>query len=298
MCIIAYFPKKSNVKEETIRTMFENNPDGAGLMWKESYDSPVRIRKGFFKVEDLIEAFNKIPASCERAIHCRIATAGKISTACCHPFPIRPKVDAMKAAEDSADMALMHNGVISYANPTQGIKANYSDSMNFAAKFLFPLRHQLDKECVQTLIEESTPSRLLIMREGADTIMLGSWKYDGGVYYSNTTYKPYVAPKFASYDWYKAYYGNQNYDDCRAYVDDFGYEEGDSLTTEYIILDIADEPFDNAKLKVSAALDAYPDIEYDIYKSGLAGELEIQAIGLPPKLEKIANFEVIERGMY
>ena len=199
MCIIAYFPKKSNVKEETIRTMFENNPDGAGIMWKESYDSPVRINKGFFKVEDLIEAFNKIPASCERAIHCRIATAGKISTACCHPFPIRPKVDAMKAAEDSADMALMHNGVISYANPTQGIKANYSDSMNFAAKFLFPLRRQLDKECVQTLIEESTPSRLLIMREGAETLMLGDWKYDGGVYYSNTTYKPYVAPKFASF---------------------------------------------------------------------------------------------------
>lgn len=281
MCIIAYFPKKSNVKEETIRTMFENNPDGAGIMWKESYDSPVRINKGFFKVEDLIEAFNKIPASCERAIHCRIATAGKISTACCHPFPIRPKVDAMKAAEDSADMALMHNGVISYANPTQGIKANYSDSMNFAAKFLFPLRRQLDKECVQTLIEESTSSRLLIMREGAETLMLGDWKYDGGVYYSNTTYK--------------AYYGQ---DDCRAYVDDFGYEEGDSLTTEYVILDIADASFNDAKKKVSDALDAYPDIEYDIYRSGLAGELEVQAIGLPANLKKIADFEVIERGMY
>lgn len=295
MCIIAYFPKKSNVKEETIRTMFENNPDGAGIMWKESYDSPVRINKGFFKVEDLIEAFNKIPASCERAIHCRIATAGKISTACCHPFPIRPKVDAMKAAEDSADMALMHNGVISYANPTQGIKANYSDSMNFAAKFLFPLRRQLDKECVQTLIEESTPSRLLIMREGAETLMLGDWKYDSGVYYSNTTYKPYVAPKLASYDWYKAYYGQ---DDCRAYVDDFGYEEGDSLTMEYVILDIADASFNDAKKKVSDALDAYPDIEYDIYRSGLAGELEVQAIGLPANLKKIADFEVIERGMY
>ena len=32
MCIIIYKPAKATLKKETLKTAFENNPDGAGFM--------------------------------------------------------------------------------------------------------------------------------------------------------------------------------------------------------------------------------------------------------------------------
>ena len=209
MCIIAYAPKGSAIKEETIKIMFKGNPDGAGLMWKPSEFGPVEIRKGFFKVEDLIKAYNEIPVECEKAIHCRIATSGKISTACCHPFPVRSKADAMMEARDRAEIALMHNGMINFCTPVQGMKSPYSDSMLFAKRFLYPLAKQLDQECIQELIENSTSSRLLIMRQGKETLTLGNWKFEDGVYYSNDNYKERPATTYGK--WWSNYYGGYSY---------------------------------------------------------------------------------------
>lgn len=210
MCIIAYAPANSVIKEDTIKYMFQGNPDGAGLMWKPNDNSPVEIRKGFFKVEDLIKAYNEIPVECEKAIHCRIATSGKISVACCHPFPVRAKADAMMQAKDRAGIALMHNGMIDYCTPVQGMKSPYSDSMLFAKRFLYPLAKQLDQECIQELIENSTSSRLLIMRQGRETLTFGNWKFEDGVYYSNGNYKE--QPKTYGKYWGGCYgYGGYSY---------------------------------------------------------------------------------------
>lgn len=210
MCIIAYAPANSVIKEDTIKYMFQGNPDGAGLMWKPNDNSPVEIRKGFFKVEDLIKAYNEIPVECEKAIHCRIATSGKISVGCCHPFPVRAKVDAMMQAKDRAGIALMHNGMIDYCTPVQGMKSPYSDSMLFAKRFLYPLAKQLDQECIQELIENSTSSRLLIMRQGRETLTFGNWKFEDGVYYSNGNYKE--QPKTYGKYWGGCYgYGGYSY---------------------------------------------------------------------------------------
>lgn len=203
MCIIAYAPEGVQIADKTIEVMFRKNPDGAGIMWKPTSDSQVEIRKGFMKVEDLLEAYHQIPKECEKAIHCRIATSGKVSAGCCHPFPVRPKTTAMREKVDRANMALMHNGVFHFATPLKGMKANYSDSMLFAAKFLYPMQKMLDMECLQTLIEEASSSRLLIMRYNAETIMLGDWQCDKGVFYSNGTYKETYAVK--SYDWGKSW---------------------------------------------------------------------------------------------
>lgn len=293
MCIIAYLPKDATISEDTIKTMFEGNPDGAGLMWKVDEKTPVQIRKGFMKVDDLIKAYNDIPTSCERAIHCRIATAGKVSVACCHPFPVRQKVGAMKSAKDKADIALMHNGVIGYANPPQGIKSDYSDSMNFAAKFLYPLRKELDKECIRTLIEESTTSRLLIMRESADTIMLGNWIYDDGVYYSNDSYLS------ASKRWSKYY-------DCNYSYANYGYDDDDSFgLIEGIYLDIGNDPQEEAIKKVTDACELYQQqhpeeyVEYEVaIDPNGTGELLLEGCGLPAELSEIAGYKISERALY
>lgn len=189
MCVIAYVPSNAVISDETIQTMFKNNPDGAGLMWKPLDGSPVQILKGFMKLEELLEAFHRIPSQCEKAIHCRIATSGAISTATCHPFPVRSSVDTMRKCQDQTSMALMHNGIISYCTPKGGMKARHSDTMEFAQDILFPLRNQLDKFPIRTLLEESTNSRLLIFRQYGGTIKLGKWEEENGVYYSNQTYK-------------------------------------------------------------------------------------------------------------
>lgn len=190
MCIIAYIPQGKQIQEKTIRYMFKGNPDGAGIMWKPKDGAPVEIRKGFMKVDDLIKAYYNIPEQCEKAIHCRIATSGKISVACCHPFPVRVKTSAMGEASDNAQVALMHNGIIDYCTPSRGMASAYSDTMLFASKILYPLQKQLNEAPIQTLIENSTTSRLLIFRQDGETLVFGNWKFEDGIYYSNDSYKP------------------------------------------------------------------------------------------------------------
>ncbi len=189
MCIIAYIPQGKQIKEETIRFMFRGNPDGAGIMWKPKDGAPVEIHKGFMTVEELLEAYRRIPINCEKAIHCRIATSGKVSAACCHPFPVRAKVKAMREERDSEKVAIMHNGIISYTTPQKGMVSDYSDTMLFASKVLYPLQKQLNEWHIQALIENSINSRLLIFRQDGETLVLGDWKFADGVYYSNGNYK-------------------------------------------------------------------------------------------------------------
>lgn len=213
MCIIAYIPQGKQIQEKTIRFMFKGNPDGAGIMWKPKDGAPIEIRKGFMKVEELIEAYYNIPQECDKAIHCRIATSGKVSTACCHPFPVRAKTNAMREAVDSASVALMHNGIITYTTPAKGMASDYSDTMLFASRILYPLQKQLNEWHIQTLIENSTTSRLLIFRQDGEPLVLGDWKFEDGIYYSNDNYK---AKAYGSYSGYGGCYGyggwNYGYD--------------------------------------------------------------------------------------
>lgn len=277
MCIIGYAPAGVKIEERTIRTMFSCNPDGAGIMWKPLEGGNVMIRKGFMKVDDLIKAYNEIPVECDKAIHCRIATSGKISAACCHPFPVRPKTSMMKKTVDKCYMALMHNGVIHQCTPKGGMKADYSDSMLFAAKYLYPLQKQIDKECVQDLLEDFAASRLLIMRDNAKTIMLGNWIEDKetGAFYSNSTYKDI---------------GYGYYCDWRTIK---SYSESNTGTS-WIVLDIGKVKPAKAIRKVEETLDTY-DILYDYIDDGIEGELSFQAWGFPPSLAKIAGYKVVDR---
>ncbi len=220
MCIIAYIPEGKQISDEVIHRMFKNNPDGAGIMWKPLNQNIVEIRKGFMTVEKLLAAYHQVPVECEKAIHCRIATSGKVGTGCCHPFPVRAKTSAMMNGKDNTVMAIMHNGMIDYCTPQKGMKSNVSDSMIFAEKVLFPMRKMLDKPYARMLIENSTSSRLLIFRAYDETLMFGNWHFDDGVYYSNTTYKP-TTYSFRGYNYgcdYD-YYDGYGYGNWRAYLD-------------------------------------------------------------------------------
>lgn len=271
MCIIAYAKNGVKIEENVIRTMFEGNPDGAGVMWKPLNGGNIEIRKGFMDVESLLKAWNKIPVECEKAIHCRIATSGKISKGCCHPFPVRPKTDMMKKAVDKCYMTLMHNGVISQCTPKSGMKATCSDTMVFAAKYLYPLQKQIDKECIQDLLESFAASRLLIMRANAPTIMLGNWVEDKGVYYSNTSYKDYG---YGYYRWPKS---------CRT-----------ASSTSWIALDIGDDDPKKAAVKVEDALKRN-NVIFDMVDDGINGEVSFEAYNFPYSTMSVAGYDIVDR---
>ena len=299
MCIIGYAPAGAQIKEETVRIMFKGNPDGAGIMWKPTPFSAVEIRKGFMTVEELIKAYYEIPVECEKAIHCRIATSGKISAACCHPFPIRAKATAMMNPVDKSNMALMHNGVIHYCEPVKGMKANYSDTMLFASRILYPFQKMLDKEALQTLIEESTTSRLLIFRKDADTIMLGDWQYNDGVYYSNGNYKE--RPIVAKYS-YGSYYNN--------WERDYSYDDGnynylcDSAPTqqkdvwEYLIIDIGETDKETALQAIQDEVGELAEDFYIMTPSTNSNEVEIEVMNFYSEANNIAGFPIVDRITY
>ena len=67
---------------------------------------------------------------------------------------------------------------------------------------------------------------------------------------------------------------------------------------ESVVLDIVGTDYKVAKQKVEEVLDSYEDIEYEVYKSSLPGELEIEVVGLPDNITSIAGFRVSERTAY
>lgn len=219
MCIIMYAPSKKTIKAEKIRTAFKNNPDGAGIMWYDK-NGDVHYRKGFTKVEKLINFFNGLGSNFPRAIHCRIATSGKISEKTCHPFPIVDNFEEMgKDKGDPANGCLMHNGIFTRYTPTGGMQAEYSDTMNYTKQVIFPLVEAgaITNDGVVNLLSEMT-SRVLLFLPDFIVGRFGSWTEDKEEHFfaSNDTYDherfTYKYPTYyTDYDnpyWWKSTSGN------------------------------------------------------------------------------------------
>lgn len=190
MCIITYIPAGKNLPDKIIKIMFKNNPDGAGIAWRAGINQPAHYSKGFMTVQSVVNLFNKIPIEWERALHFRIATSGKISPTCCHPFPLL--TNSLNKLRGEADGVVFHNGIIQFCTPREGIKSDMSDTMIFVKDYLSKLKNQLKYKHIQTLIEEATNSKFLIFNKCEEALRLGQWIEDGGIYYSNTSYKEFV----------------------------------------------------------------------------------------------------------
>lgn len=194
MCIIMYVPKGGSVAESKIRTAFKNNSDGAGVMWYDRAGT-VRYKKGFKKVEELINFFNRISPEVPRAIHCRIATSGRVSARTCHPFPIVEKVEDMGNAEGVGKKGcLMHNGIFSKYTPKDGMKCDYSDTMFFTSRVIYPIvkSNMIFNKGVEELLSDMTSRVLLFLPKGR-VVKYGTWYKDDeeDFYASNYTYENY-----------------------------------------------------------------------------------------------------------
>lgn len=200
MCIAIYKPEGKVISLATLKECYTSNPDGAGFMYAEN--KKLHIEKGFFSFQSFYDAFKKHESK-QTVIHFRIKTHGKIDTANCHPFAVNNAI------------GFVHNGVISGLGD-----ADFSDTVRFNETILRPLVNKwgnlaLFQDPIVNLLESRIGySKLVFLdRHGNHKIMNeGKGVWDDGVWFSNTSYKPYVAPATTSvsgwddleYDWRKS----------------------------------------------------------------------------------------------
>ena len=195
MCIIAAKPAGVPMPgAETLRTMWDHNDDGAGLMYVEK--GKVRIEKGFMKYKSFEKALGRLGdrldlTATPLVLHFRIRTHGGTNPECTHPFPITDSVGALKKLQISTDVGVAHNGIIHSVTPRPGI----SDTMEYIATQLAPLKRAMPKfyenKDARLLIQNAIGSRMVFLTKMGRLYTIGDFHEDGGVLYSNESYKPY-----------------------------------------------------------------------------------------------------------
>ena len=194
MCIIAAKPAGVKMPDtETIRRMWYSNRDGAGLMY--AADGKVVIEKGFMKLTDFEAALSRVAKRYDLdklplVLHFRITTHGGTKPSNCHPFPITRSVEKLQALKSYATIGVAHNGVIPIV-PRHGI----SDTMEYIATQLAPLCSALPdfthNDAALELIRNAIHSKMAFLTDKGEITTVGEFITDGGVYYSNGSYKPY-----------------------------------------------------------------------------------------------------------
>jgi len=257
MCIVIYKPIGASVPVKHLENSWENNSEGAGFMFPA--DGKVQGYKGFMTYDELYLAMdnlgfiknNQVICEVDLVIHFRFATHGGVSAGKTHPFPASRDDKELHTETWQHSHGIAHNGVVSqYAetglSDTQGfIKAVLSDE-----DILAKLSH--DEDIVFLLKHLTAGSKFLIMSRDNIT-MLGEWKLDNGVYYSNTGYQKtynwqtvnysysgksqnkHIAPKksYLNDEFDAAYYGDCDLCKQPDYLDNSGvcaycHEEGES----------------------------------------------------------------------
>lgn len=224
MCIIAYkpaaaaFPPKSTLKQ-----CFINNPDGGGFMF--AADGRVHIIKGLMTFNAFSKALTKTRKrygdNIPYVLHFRISTQAGTRPDCTHPFPLSTNMDHLRKLENKTKIGIAHNGIISLTSTTGYYKTiTYSDTMKFITDYLTLIikskDYYKDKKTL-LLIERLAESRLAILDDLGHCELIGEgWQVDGGIYYSNATYKPPIIPKKTKTALYPF---NYDYD---GYIEDFG----------------------------------------------------------------------------
>lgn len=201
MCVIAY--KARNIEmpsNETLEKCFSTNSHGAGILLHRAGTKILEIHKGFMtykKFEDQIKELN-IKKEDDVIMHFRITTSGGTSEENCHPFPISNKVEDLKATRINTARAFVHNGVLGSGDE----KIKISDTQLFVRDVMSrtEIQNNLENEEVKRFISEfaGTGNRFFVADAEKDIFeVFGKWHEDGGIKYSNLTFKN----SYRSSDW-------------------------------------------------------------------------------------------------
>ncbi len=191
MCIIAHKPAGVHLMgDDVLFNCFENNPDGAGLMYL--YQGSVRIIKGFMRFTDLLESLLSLEkkvkslTDIDMVIHFRYATQGSICAQNCHPFPCSSNDKDLRSLNLSALTGIAHNGVINFCSTKK--RSKLSDTQIFIRDYLSRIPYRdLYNSAINKLIYEATNSKFAIMSQrGVD--LIGPFVDHKGIFYSNSSF--------------------------------------------------------------------------------------------------------------
>jgi len=197
MCIIAC--KNSSLpfwSDETIKTMFDRNPDGAGLMFRKA-DGTVHIEKGFFDVKGLLAYVHKNIKQLAKAdvvMHFRIKTSGKKDALNCHPYPVWQ--NNLSTSVD-VKLGMAHNGILD----GYGWRGNeeINDTQVFINEIVKQLPHSfLRNKGIVSLIKKAIGTNKLAFLDDEGIHVIGDFIEDGGYLYSNSSYVGFLPRSFIS----------------------------------------------------------------------------------------------------
>ncbi len=195
MCIVCVKPQGVAMPDsKTIQTMWQGNPDGAGLTYWRSGEDSVTINKGFMKLKQLKSVLNELNLGTDdlMVLHFRWATHGLVDPGNCHPFPLSNKIEALRAIYGQFPCAIAHNGVFG----NMACHETLSDTQKFIGKILCDpaIIGNIDNPAIVELISGycGSSSKLAILQPGR-LILIGDFVKDNdtGLIYSNRGYRPY-----------------------------------------------------------------------------------------------------------
>ena len=203
MCIIA--AKKANTAmptTETIQNMWYANPDGAGFMYADS--GAVHIEKGFMSLDAFTTRLDELGREIDLfkhslVMHFRITTHGGTKPENCHPFPVSDNIPVLQKLRSKTKLGVVHNGIIPITTRNKTI----SDTMEYIASQLAPL-HRFAPQFYKNkdamlLVKNGIQSKMCFMDPIGNLYTVGDFIEDGGMVYSNTSYKN-TYRSFRSYD--------------------------------------------------------------------------------------------------
>lgn len=197
MCIIAYAKQNVEFNANELINCWNNNPDGAGVMWKD--EMGVHIKKGLMTLNDTLAVVLSLPKSTERVVHFRWATDGEVNKSNCHPFAVGDEYNT----DTITNWAFAHNGILK--DYLTGASAKYSDTMRMSFELLSKQNGKLSKK-IKTYLE-NTGSKFIFFNSNQDTVNIGVTvtSPDSAVLYSNYGYTD---------SGYGYNYGYDDWNDC------------------------------------------------------------------------------------
>lgn len=223
MCIAVFKPMGERFPTKTeFKTMFKNNPDGAGFMFADG--DKVIIKKGFMSFGQFWQAFKPYKDMNDRAFafHFRIATHGGVSRSMCQPFPYTDNTRELKRLETRAPLGIAHNGMIPITDDARKI----SDTALFIQKYLTRIvrtPHNI-KQVDLDIVEACIDSKMILLQASGNAYLIGKFIHDDGVYFSNASYLcpySYTAKSASKSKAYSLY--SYDYDDDAEYWKQYGY---------------------------------------------------------------------------
>lgn len=232
MCIIVAKDRKAALpKKEYLENCFNNNSDGAGLMYVDKGE--VVIEKGFMtykdfekKYDSLCKKYNNFKNKC-LVMHFRIGTQGENDAHTCHPFPISSKHKKLRKPYIRTDVGMVHNGIISdftsssrYSkiHPTDKLLSDTQLFIRYCVSSFKSLNRQFykNKQVMNYLNSILDGDKAVFLSNEDKLYTLGDFIEEEGILYSNDTYS-------YDYSWYYRYkYSHYNWDE---YNKTYAYNE-------------------------------------------------------------------------